>query len=306
MGKQKLYFFAPLGNVDDSILNIKLKDGFEINSISFDEGSKIISTIVRIPVADINHWPHYSTVFSQKKIFFISKSFDFDLSTKDKDGNSIAVLDLYFFINNLVDQNLVIPLQLLRLFKEGNIYNPFWCVYSLIDEKPTVLLAGGGTSSIQYQNLYHLDDSEMENVKKFLEVTEMPLKFDYLKMAHENFELSYMVSNPSLSFLSLMIASEVLLNPGSGEITYRISRNFAVLLGRSIENAKQIQKEISKLYKKRSSLVHSGKEIENFVDEENYVLNIRYYVREAVKKIIEMDLSKDELLDFLNSKGFEQ
>ena len=99
MGKQKLYFFAPLGNVDDSILNITLKNGFEINSISFDEGSKIISTIVRIPVADINHWPHYSTVFSQKKIFFISKSFDFDLSTKDKDGNSIAVLDLYFFIN---------------------------------------------------------------------------------------------------------------------------------------------------------------------------------------------------------------
>ena len=134
----------------------------------------------------------------------------------------------------------------------------------------------------------------------------MPLKFDYLKMAHENFELSYTVSNPSLSFLSLMIASEVLFNPGSGDITYRISRNFAVLLGSSVEDAKQIQKEIIKLYKKRSSLVHSGKEIVIFVGEEDYVLKIRYYVRESIKKIIPMNLSKDDLLNLLNSKGFGQ
>ena len=306
MGKQKLYFFAPLGNVDDSILNIKLKNGFKIDSMSFEQGSKIISTVEKIATADINHWPHFSTVFSQRKLFFISNSFDFDLSTTDSNGNSLAVFDLYKFVNNLVEQNLVIPLRLLRLFKEGNIYTTFWCVYSFIDEKPTVLLAGGGTSNIQYQNLFHLGDSEIENVQKFLEATGMPLKFDYLKMAHENFELSYTVSNPSLSFLSLMIASEVLFNPGSGDITYRISRNFAVLLGSSVEDAKQIQKEIIKLYKKRSSLVHSGKEIVIFVGEEDYVLKIRYYVRESIKKIIPMNLSKDDLLNLLNSKGFGQ
>jgi hypothetical protein len=306
MGKQKLYFFAPIGNVDDSILKLEIKNGFEISSMSFDEGSKIISTIVRIPAVDINHWPHYSTIFSQKKIFFISKSFDFDLSIKDKEGNSLGVFDLYRFVDNLVDKNLAITLQLLRLFKEGNIYTPFWCVYSLIDDKPTVILAGGGISIIQYQNLYHLEDSEIETVQKFLDVTEMPLKFDYLKMAHENFELSYTVPNPSLSFLSLMIASEVLFNPGSGDITYRISRNFAVLLGSSVDEAKQIQNEIKKLYRKRSSLVHNGKEIENFVGEEDFVLKIRYCVRESIKKIILMNLSKEDLLDYLNSKGFGQ
>jgi len=304
MGKQKLYFFAPLGNVDDSLLKLKLKNGFEISSMSFEDGKKIISAIVRIPADDIHHWPQYSTVFSQRKIFFISNSFDFDLSKKDKNGNSSGEFDLYKFVNNLVDQNLVIPLRLLRLFKEGNICTPFWCVYSIIEEKPIVLLAGGGTSNIQYQNLFHLDDSEIENVQKFLEVIEIPLKFDYLKMAHENFELSYTVSNPSLSFLSLVIASEILFNPGSGDITYRISRNFAVLLGTSIEDAKHIQKEIRELYRKRSKLVHSGKEIVNFVGEEDYVLKIRYYVRESIKKIISMNLLKDDLLDFLNSKGF--
>lgn len=306
MGKQKLYFFAPLGNVDDSILNIKLKNGFIIDSMSFDQGSKIISAIVRIEPANINHWPHFSTVFSQSKIFFISNSFDCDLFKKNADGNSFVILDLYQFAKNLVDKNLEISLRLLRLFKEGNIYTPFWCVYSINDEILTVLLAGGGTSIIQYQDLFHLDNSEIENAQKFLDTTEMPLKFDYLKLAHENFELSYTVPNPSLSFLSLMIASEVLFNPGSGDITYRISRNFAVLLGNSIENAKHIQKEISELYRKRSSLIHSGKEIVNFVGEENYVLKIRYYIRESIKKIISMNLSKDDLLDFLNSKGFKQ
>lgn len=304
MANQKIYFFAPLGNVDDSILNLKLKNEFKIDSMSSDLGSKIISAIVRIEPGNINHWPDFSTVFSQSKIFFISNSFDFDLSTTDTNGNSLTVIDLYNFVNNLANQNLVIPLRLLRLFKEGNIYTPFWCVYSLIDEKPTILLTGGGTSNIQYQNLFHLDDSEIENVQKFLETTEIPLKSDYLKMAHENFELSYTVSNPSLSFLSLMIASEILFNPGSGDITYRISRNFAVLLGTSIKDARHIQKEIRELYRKRSKLIHSGKEIENFVGEEDYVLKIRYYVRKSIKKIISMNISKDGLLDFLNSKGF--
>lgn len=305
MSTQKLYFFAPIGNVDDSILKIKLKQGFEIDSMSFDEGSKFIATIEKMAPEDIGRWRHYQTVFSQRKLFFIRNSFDFDLP-KSENGNPLFSSELYMFINNLVDQNLVIPLRLLRLFKEGNIHMPFWCIYGLTNGIPMVILAGGGTFFTQYQDLFHLDDSEIENAQKYLEITKMPLNFDYLKLAHENFELSYTVHNPSLSFLSLMIASEVLFNPGSGDITYRISRNFAVLLGNSVDDAKRIQKEIKELYKKRSSLVHSGKEIWIFVGEDDDVSKIRNYVRESIKKIIPMNLPKDDLLDLLNSKGFEQ
>ena len=302
-----MYFFAPLANVDESILNLKLKNGFKISSMSSDKGSKIISEIERIADSDIKRWPHFSTVFSQKKMYFVSNSFEFDPSKTNKEGNFVAVLDLYFFVRNLVDHNLTTTLQQLRLFKEGNIYTPFWCVYSCNDDKITVLGTGLGTSNIQYPNLFHLDDSEIENIQKFIEITEMPLKIKYLKLAHENFELSYTESNPSLCFLSLMIASEVLFNPGSEELIHRISRNFAVLLGNSVDDSIRIQKEIKGLYKKRSSLVHNGKEILNFAGEENYVLKIRDYVRRSIKKLILINLSKkDDLLELLNSKGFGQ
>lgn len=305
MSNQKLYFFAPVGNVDDSILKIKLKQGFEFDSMSFDEGSKFVATIEKMAPEDIGRWRHFQTVFSQRKLFFIRYSFDFELSLSEN-GNPLFSPDLYKFSNNLIDQNLVTPLRLLRLFKEGNIYTPWWCIYSLTNDVPTVILAGGGTSFTQYQSLFHLDDFEIENAQTYLEITKMPLNFDYLKLAHENFELSYTVDNPSLSFLSLMIASEVLFNPGAGEITQRISRNFAVLLGNSVDDAKRIQTEIKNLYGKRSSLVHNGKEIWNFVGEDDDVSRIRNYVRESIKKIILMNLSKDDLLDLLNSKGFGQ
>jgi hypothetical protein len=53
-------------------------------------------------------------------------------------------------------------------------------------------------------------------------------------------------------------------------------------------------------------LVHNGKEIWNAVGEDDEVSKIRNYVRECIKKIISMNLSKDDLLDLLNSKGFGQ
>ena len=305
MEKQKLYFFAPLGNVDNSILKLKLKQGFEIDSMSYDEGSKFIASIEKMAPEDAGRWRYFHTVFSQGKLFFIKNSFDFEL-LKNEDGNPLFSHKLYVFSNDLVDQNLVIPLRLLRLFKEGNIHMPCWYIFTLSNDIPTVILAGLATPFTQYQGLFHLDDFEMENAQKFIETTEIPKDQDYMKLALKNFELSYMIDDPSLSFLSLMIASEVLFNPGSGDITYRISRNFAVLLGNSVEDAKRIQKEIKELYRKRSSLVHNGKEIWNFVGEDDDELKIRNYVRVSIKKIIPMNLSKDDLLNLLNSKGFGQ
>jgi hypothetical protein len=305
MNNQKLYFFAPLANVDDSILRLKMKNGFEIKSLPLDEGSKIISAAVRIPAENINHWLHYSTTFSQKKIFFICYEIESIHIQKDPDRDSSSDMDLYTHVYDLVQKNSVNFLQLLHLFKGGNIYSPFWIVYSIdYYDEINVRLAGGGASSYKYPDIFHLSDSEMNDAQKFLDNTRLPLTYDYLRLAHENFEESYNVLNPSLSFLSLMVASEVLFNPGSGEISYRISRNFAVLLGTTLEEANQIQKKIKKLYNIRSKLVHAGHNVSPIAGEEDYTLTLRHYVRESIKRIISMDISKEDLLEYLNSKGF--
>lgn len=303
MDSQKLHFFAPIGNVDNSILKMNLKQGFKINSKSKDDGETLISQLENFPIENIYSWRHWHTVFTQDRLFCIEKSFEFDLEKNEK-GDLVYNHQLYEFITPLVDENITVPLRLLRLFKEGNIHLPCWYIYTLKNGIPSIILASPVEPQL-FQGLYHLDDSEIKKVQEFLDTTKMPLNHDYLTLAHRNFELSYTVHNSSLSFLSLMIASEVLFNPGSGEITHQISRNFAVLLGNSVEDSKRIQNEIKELYKRRSLLVHNGKEIWNFIgDDDNEISKIRNYVRESIKRIILMDLSKKDLRDLLNSKGF--
>jgi hypothetical protein len=306
MNSQKLYFFAPLGNVDESVLKIKLSQEYQIDSMSRDDGFAFISQLEKIPKDEIARWAHYHTVFvKNSKLYYIKKTFNFDLPINEY-GYPVFTSELHNLINNFVEKQIKNPISLLHLYKEGYIHQPCWYIYFLKNEIPTPLLASG--SPAQYlQPLFHLDNAEINEASEFISKTKLPFNFDYLTLAHENFELSYTVLNSSLSFLSLMIASEVLFNPGPGEITQRISRNFAVLLGNSTDDAKKIQKEIKELYKKRSALIHNGKAIWTFVDDDiDDVTKIRQYVREAMKKIIMMNLPKDELHDLLNSKGFGQ
>lgn len=305
MSNLKLYFFAPLGNVDDSILNLKLKHGFEVDSISLDEGSKLIGDFEKIPPNEIFRWRHYLTTISQrKKIYHIKNSFNYDLPENADEQGSYA-MNFFQEINKLYTENIEIPLRYLRLFKTGNIYPACWYVYSISDNIPNIKYAGGA-SFFNLDELFHLDDIEIEPAQIFFEETRIPKDFKYLKLALENFELSYTTPNPSLAFLSLWIASEVLFNPGKGETIYKISRNFAVLLGNSVEDAKGIQRDIKKLYEKRSLLIHSGNEIWNAVGEEDEIAKLRNYVRDSIKQIIKMNLSKDDLVETLNSKGFGQ
>lgn len=95
-------------------------------------------------------------------------------------------------------------------------------------------------------------------LEEFIQNTNLPLKKPFLKLAFENFEISYEAPNRMLSFLSLMISLEVLFNQGPGGVKQKISRAGAVLLGKDKNQSKDIYGEVKKLYKKRSSLVHRG------------------------------------------------
>lgn len=98
-----------------------------------------------------------------------------------------------------------------------------------------------------------------------------------------------------------MVSIETLLNPGEHELTYRISRNAAVLLGKEKEDSKMIFSEIKDLYNKRSKIVHAGNS--NIINNED-LLKLRHYVRESIKEINKIGKNKNYLLDMLNSCGF--
>jgi hypothetical protein len=303
MVNQKLHFFIPLGNVDESILKIKLNEGFEFDSMTYDKGHIFLSNLEKFPIENFYQWRHANTVFQHGGMYFIKKSFDFDIPLKEN-GDPDFCPELYKFAYNLVEKNIENPLHLFRLFKEGNVYIPCWYVYHFKDEIPFIIYARG-TPFPQIQSLYHLDDDEIKKAQDFIETTKIPFAFDYIKLAHNNYELSYNVNDDSLSFLSLMISLEVLFKPKQNwGFSKRISRNIGTLLGTSQDEIKKIQKDISDLYKKRSNLVHEGKVIWCYVGEDDDVIILRRFVRDSLKKIILLNRSKDDLLDLLNSKDF--
>jgi len=105
-----------------------------------------------------------------------------------------------------------------------------------------------------------------------------------------------------LSFLTLMMCLETLFHPAQeGELKYRISRNTAALLGKKLDKySDTIFKDINHLYQIRSKLIHTGENIIKEID-----LNLlRFYVKESIKEIYQMQIDKGELLELLNSRGF--
>ena len=99
---------------------------------------------------------------------------------------------------------------------------------------------------------YTLEDSELEEINNYISTIELPFKENYLQIAFESFNLSYDTPIKELSFLSLMISLESLLNPSDNrELRYRISRNIAVLLGKDKKDSERIFSETKKFYDMR-------------------------------------------------------
>lgn len=145
-----------------------------------------------------------------------------------------------------------------------------------------------------------------------------------MQNAFESYEESYNIQNQGLSFLMLIIALEVLFGPKDGmvELTHRISRNIAVLLGENLEDSKRIFKEIKNFYNKRSKMLHTGeyrykhfhnqqhkhsqhKDIQQKCISQDDLLKLREYVRKSIKKIYSLNKDKETLEDLLNFKGFD-
>ena len=299
MPKKKIHFIGFLTNADASILQLSLDHGFKIRAMSENEAFDFISVADKIPRMEAAKtlFMRYPCLNSQEKqVYVVSNS----IESEGKKGtpkrfNMIAGFDNKFF-HGYLNPNL----RLMRLFKEGDLRIPLKYYYTLKNGKPSSFMSGGSGRCVS-RELYHLESSELKDLHRFLHDTMLPFKRAFLQLAFENFELSYTIPNIGLSFLTLMISLETLLNPGEGELKYRISRNTAVLLGNDREASRNIFTEIKKFYDMRSKVVHTG---DSKIIKKDALLNLRYYVRESIKKIYLMKKSKPDILDLLNSQGF--
>lgn len=276
-----------------------MKHGFEIRALPENEALNFIMNVNRVSHMEAGRtlFMQYPCIDSQEKqVHIISNSIEADIKKgENKLFNTVARFD-----NKFVHGYLVPTFRLMRLFKEGDLRIPLKYYYTIKNRKPISFISSSSAKSVSHE-LYHIESSELRELYNFLHDTILPFNRDFLQLAFENFERSYELSNIGLSFLTLMISLEALLNPGRSELRYRISRNAAVLLGTNVEESKKIFTEIKGLYDKRSKVVHTGK---SNIIKRDVLLKLRHYVRESIKKMYTMKRSKDEILALLNSCGF--
>ena len=309
MPTEMIYFMGLLSNVDSSILKVNFEHGFKVegrpdngqlqvrtndypnDTLNYKEVAHLIYHLEGLPLSEV-----YKKLVADLSCLNISEK-KFYIIT-----NSLLPSELAKFDNNFVHGYLNPRIRLMRLFKKGNISMPLIYYYYLVDDsipKPCMRMA---TSLYVLKESYTVESSEVKELLEFIKNTKLPFLKPFLQLAFENFELSYQISDINLSFLTLMISLEALFVPKGGrELTYRVSRNTAVLLGRKEEDSKNIFLNVKKLYDKRSKFVHAEKS--NIINIEN-LSKLRYYTRESIIEINKIGKNKDELIELLNSCGF--
>ncbi len=304
MEKKDIHFIGFLANVDDSILRLDLGRPFKVekksqgDTVSFirdirqDYGSESDKGVLAIE-EQVNGIVHNQSFFYYCVTANNVESFE----GTPQGGVVIRPAALEGIFYPLRDK-----IRLLRLFKEGNALMRFSLFYHLEKTEPKIvysILEG----PLVDRTLFKLNNNEVGQLQEFINTAKTPFEKN-LQLAFESFELSYENHSSAMSFLSLMIAMEVMFNRGKqDELRYAISRNAAVLLGKDKDDSDHIFKEVRKLYDKRSKIVHEG-----YVNEisPKDVIEIRHYVREAIKEMHKIGKNKEELLGILNACGFGQ
>jgi len=287
--KRKIHFIGFLANVDDSILKLKLKNGFEIKKLSQQEVMPFLRKI-----------DFYYGVDSRVEIsgfYCITKQSVAEFEGTPQGGVVGNGAEVKRFVLALRDK-----IRVLRLFKEGNIVLRFSFFYHMKDSGRSVI-SMHTEEPVGDKTKFRLEDNEILEAQSFIDNMQIPFKQEFLQLAFENFELSYKVSNINLAFLSLMIGFEALFTRQREGLSYALARNAAVLLGESKQKSEHIFRSVKKFYSMRGNLVHQSKRGEIAGGD---VLELRGYLRDAIKEMKAIGKGKKDILEELKARGFGQ
>ena len=116
------------------------------------------------------------------------------------------------------------------------------------------------------------------------------------------YDQSYYAPVETLRFMVCVIGLESIFAKGNSELTYKLSRSVGMLLSKSKDEYKTIRDKVKDIYNKRSTYVHTGL-CKNIKEQD--IVDARDILRNVIKCIISMNMKKDDLLEYLEVKGFE-
>lgn len=124
----------------------------------------------------------------------------------------------------------------------------------------------------------------------------------YIRTTIDSYVSSFSELNPTMSFLSLCICLESIID-GSHELIYRIKRNVSMLCSKKKDQAQKIYNNVNLIYKLRSKIVHG----ENYSLEkvQEYLPYLRNLVSRMIIRLILLNIqSKKQLDKVLTFLGF--
>ena len=160
-------------------------------------------------------------------------------------------------------------------------------------------------SAYAYENKNHIDGLETfsltetehtalwELYQKLLEP-----QSDSVKRMLELFHEAYRTENPDIAFILRITVLEMLIE-GNAELSFRLSRSVAVLLGKSRDESLDIFDKCKKMYSARSTFLHDGSARKIKKEHRLLVLD---YSRRVISNLLNKDLK--EVRETLEICGF--
>ena len=124
---------------------------------------------------------------------------------------------------------------------------------------------------------------------------------DLSRIAFESFCIAHDIDDIKTQFITFMTALESIFNLGADQISHTVSRHLALVLSANKEEFLAHYRQIKKLYGTRSKIVH-GDTVKTNLEVETDML--KTYTRQALQFSLTCSLSKKELFEELNAKGF--
>ena len=124
---------------------------------------------------------------------------------------------------------------------------------------------------------------------------------DILRQACFLYDQSYTSPVETIRFMTCIIGIESILLDGKLELSYRFSRNGAMLLSNNEEEYWKYSKILKEVYNKRSTYVHTGK-LNGLKPED--IIQAREILRKVILEVISKNKTKNELLKELEVKGY--
>lgn len=219
--------------------------------------------------------------------------------TKDFwDKERIYVLLPINFPKEFVENNFYLCYEVLLLLFPSDLSIKWIIEFQLFDDKylyPTIsseydFFPSGIDNS--FENFLFYEEKNLNEINEFIRLYANRVNaIKYLKTAKDAYISSFHERNPIMTFLSLCISLESIVN-GNTELNYRIKRNVSILTANIKSRAEVIYDNLNKIYGLRSKIVHgSVYNIEKVIEYLPYLqsLTSRVILEIALLNIINID-----------------